>query len=173
MNNYFNRYNGHVAPVSCIRFAANEVVSGDRAGRIVVWNSDSQEMLRLLNPHSCTITCLQFDSIRIVSAGSDGLICISDIATGVLLQTLHGHDAKVLDLQFDRSKMLSVSEDGKMRQWVWQARDGDAVNGRRYHILGNAFIITIALCIPSLNLTLTRSWGNIAFTITTISHKCE
>ncbi|OWZ20598.1 hypothetical protein PHMEG_0004954 [Phytophthora megakarya] len=131
-------FNGHLAPVACVRRVANEIVSGDSAGRIAIWNLDADnKLLRICDVHrDVAVTCLQFDATRIVSGASNGQICVTDFATGNLLQTLHGHQNSVLDLQFDRTRLLSMSADGKLNLWYWQTRDGIGGDRRKYHILG-------------------------------------
>ncbi|ETP03911.1 hypothetical protein F441_19204 [Phytophthora nicotianae CJ01A1] len=131
-------FNGHLAPVSCIRRVASEIISGDTSGRIVIWNLDSDnKLLRICDVHQdSAVTCLQFDATRIVSGASNGQICVTDFATGNLLQTMHGHQDSVLDLQFDRTRLISMSSDGKVQLWFWQTRDGIGADRKKYHILG-------------------------------------
>ncbi|GMF09400.1 unnamed protein product [Phytophthora lilii] len=131
-------FNGHLVPVACVRRVANEIVSGDTSGRIVIWNLDADsKMLRICDIHrNVAVTCLQFDATRIVSGASNGQICVIDFATGNLLQTLHGHQDSVLDLQFDRTRLMSMSADGKVHLWFWQTRDGIGADRKKYHILG-------------------------------------
>ncbi|RLN26818.1 hypothetical protein BBJ28_00004356 [Nothophytophthora sp. Chile5] len=131
-------FNGHLAPVTCVRRTGNEIVSGDSAGRVVIWNLDADsKLLRICDVHrDVAVTCLQFDATRIVSGASTGEICVTDFATGNLIQTLHGHQDSVLDLQFDRKRLVSVSADGKLHLWFWQTRDGIGADRKKYHILG-------------------------------------
>ncbi|KAG2785686.1 hypothetical protein PC129_g11851 [Phytophthora cactorum] len=130
--------NGHLAPVSCVRRVANEIVSGDTSGRIVIWNLDSDnKLLRICGVYQdVAVTCLQFDATRIVSGASNGQICVVDFATGNLIQTMHGHQDSVLDLQFDRTRLISMSAGGKVQLWFWQTRDGIGADRKKYHILG-------------------------------------
>ncbi|KAF1777554.1 WD40 repeat, conserved site [Phytophthora cactorum] len=130
--------NGHLAPVSCVRRVANEIVSGDTSGRIVIWNLDSDnKLLRICDVHQdVAVTCLQFDATRIVSGASNGQICVVDFATGNLIQTMHGHQDSVLDLQFDRTRLISMSAGGKVQLWFWQTQDGIGADRKKYHILG-------------------------------------
>ncbi|RLN72201.1 hypothetical protein BBJ28_00013881 [Nothophytophthora sp. Chile5] len=131
-------FNGHLAPVTCVRRTGNEIVSGDSAGRVVIWNLDADsKLLRICDVHrDVAVTCLQFDATRIVSGASTGEICVTDFATGNLIQTLHGHQDSVLDLQFDRKRLMSMSADGKLHLWFWQTRDGIGADRKKYHILG-------------------------------------
>jgi WD40 repeat protein/glycine cleavage system regulatory protein len=131
-------FNGHLVPVTCVQRVANEIVSGDSSGRIVIWNLDADsKLLRICDVHrDVAVTCLQFDATRIVSGASSGQICVIDFATGSLIQTLHGHQDSVLDLQFDRTRLMSMSADGQLHLWFWQARDGVGADRKKYHILG-------------------------------------
>ncbi|EGZ29909.1 hypothetical protein PHYSODRAFT_468125 [Phytophthora sojae] len=131
-------FNGHLVPVTCVRRVANEIVSGDSAGRIVIWNLDADnKLLRICDVYrDVAVTCLQFDATRIVSGSSSGQICVVDFATGNLIQTLHGHQDSVLDLQFDRTRLMSMSADSKLFLWFWQTRDGIGADRKKYHILG-------------------------------------
>ncbi|KAJ8564342.1 hypothetical protein ON010_g7001 [Phytophthora cinnamomi] len=131
-------FNGHLVPITCVRRVANEIVSGDSAGRIVIWNLDADnKLLRICDVHrDVEVTCLQFDATRIVSGSGSGQICVIDFATGNLIQTLHGHQDSVLDIQFDRTRLMSMSADGKLFLWYWQTRDGIGADRKKYHILG-------------------------------------
>ncbi|KAL4154862.1 hypothetical protein PRNP1_006976 [Phytophthora ramorum] len=131
-------FNGHLVPITCIKRVANEIVSGDSAGRIVVWNLDAdRKLLRICDVYrDVAVTCLQFDATRIVSGATNGQICVIDFATGNLIQTLHGHQDSVLDLQFDRTRLMSMSADAKLHLWFWQTRDGIGGDSKKYHILG-------------------------------------
>ncbi|KAF4141126.1 LysM domain [Phytophthora infestans] len=131
-------FNGHLAPVSCVRRVANEIVSGDTSGRIVIWNLDSDnKLLRICDVHcDVAVTCLQFDATRIISGASNGQICVIDFATGHLIQTMYGHQDGILDLQCDRTRLISMSADGKVRLWFWQTRDGVGADRKKYHIVG-------------------------------------
>ncbi|KAF4323564.1 hypothetical protein BBO99_00003107 [Phytophthora kernoviae] len=131
-------FNGHLVPVTCLKRVANEIVSGDTSGRIVIWNLDADsKILRICDVHrDVAVSCLQFDATRIVSGASNGQIYVIDFATGNLIQTLYGHQDIVLDLQFDRTRLLSMSADGKLHLWFWQTRDGIGADRKKYHILG-------------------------------------
>ncbi|OQR88499.1 hypothetical protein THRCLA_10282, partial [Thraustotheca clavata] len=128
---------GHLHPVSCAQIADSEIVSGDRGGRLVVWDSLKGTIRReILGAHEVAVTCLAFDTLRIISGDTSGKIAISDLVGGLVLQTLMGHTSRILDVQVDRTMLVSCSEDGSLRQWIFQSRDGNASKGYRYHILG-------------------------------------
>jgi hypothetical protein len=108
-----------------VQFAANEVVSGDRRGCILVWDTEKQRRAEpekplkmnipsasisserllsehglrreLLHVHASAITCLQLERLRVVSGALDGTICISDLIRGLVLQTLHANTTKYID----------------------------------------------------------------------------
>ncbi|KAF0691989.1 Aste57867_16895 [Aphanomyces stellatus] len=152
---------GHTFPISCVHFAANEVVSGDTGGSIVVWDSDLGSMRRQMQVHACAVTCLAFDTLRIVSGGADGTICVSDLVSGLLLQTLHGHTTKVLDVQVDRLNLVSCSEDGVLRQWQWHARNGEAISSKRFHILGPGETLKSVSLLYRTSVAEIREWNRI------------
>lgn len=130
-------FNGHLHSITCVMQEANEIVSGDAGGRVIVWSLDADnKLLRMCDVQRDTaVTCLQFDATRIVVGLSSGDLCVIDFATGNLLQTLHGHQADILDLQFDQKRLVSMSSDGKLRLWYWLTQLGSS--GRnKYHILG-------------------------------------
>ncbi|OQR82825.1 hypothetical protein ACHHYP_15472 [Achlya hypogyna] len=132
-----SRVRGHLNPVSCVQIADNEIVSGDRGGRIVLWDSIQGRIRReIRRAHEVAVTCLAFDTLRVISGDITGKISISDVVSGLVLQTLLGHTTKVLDVQVDRTTIVSCAEDGGLRQWKFQSRDGNASKGHRYHILG-------------------------------------
>lgn len=132
------RVRGHLHNITCVKQAANEIVSGDAGGRVIVWNLDADDkLLRVCDPHrDDAVMCLQFDATRIVSGSSRGAICVIDFATGNLLQTLHGHHEAVMDLQFDLKRLVSMSSDGMLRLWYWLAAGNGDGKTKKFHILG-------------------------------------
>ncbi|EQC34812.1 hypothetical protein SDRG_07617 [Saprolegnia diclina VS20] len=153
---------GHVDPVSCVQIADNEIVSGDRGGRIVLWDSVKGSIRReIRKAHEAAITCLAFDTLRVISGDASGKISISDVISGLVLQTLLGHTARVLDVQVDRTMLLSCSEDGSLRQWTFQSRDGSASRGHRYHILGAGETLRSLSLQYHTSVNDLRRWNNI------------
>ena len=128
-------YDGHLSGVTCLMFEGHELVSGDKDGKIIIWDVATLAPVRICDVHNGPVTCLQFDTTRILSGGQDSSVNLTDIPTGQVLQRLGGHSGRILDLQFDRSRMYTVATDGTMREWIWHSRTESESPGELYHIL--------------------------------------
>lgn len=73
---------GHETAVTCVRYGAMEVLSGDTKGRIFIWWMKTGQILRKCQVHDGPVKCMQFDALHIVSGGCDNSVAITDIATG-------------------------------------------------------------------------------------------
>ena len=119
-----HRLMGHNTSVTCVKYGAIEVMTGDQLGRIFIWWMKTGKIIRQCQVHDGPVKCLQFDSVHIVSGGVDNVVCIVDIATGEVLQKLRGHTGPVLSLAFDSERILSVGSDNTIRYWQWGKKSG-------------------------------------------------
>ena len=128
------RYGGHQSPVTCLEFAATELVSGDRLGTILVWNITTGLVLRKLEgSHKHAVRDLRFDATKIISVGNDGLLLLTDISTGEHLQSLHGHRGEIITLAYDSREILTLSMDGDIRHWRFPVTGSEA--RYKWHLL--------------------------------------
>lgn len=130
-------FRGHESPVTCVKYGAIEVVTGDNLGNIFIWWLKTGEILRKIKVHDGPVRSLQFDSIHIVSGGLDKNVAIVDIATGEILQTLRGHTESILAIAFDNERIISIGQDNTIRYWRWSTSSDNAnVESRdKYHVL--------------------------------------
>jgi hypothetical protein len=119
-----HRLIGHHTSVTCVKYGAIEVMTGDQQGRIFIWWVNTGKIIRQCQVHDGPVKCLQFDSVHIVSGGVDNVVCIVDIATGEVLQKLRGHTGPILSLAFDSERILSVGSDNAIRYWQWGKKSG-------------------------------------------------
>lgn len=73
---------GHDEPVTCVRYGKLEALTGDNAGRIIVWWMATGQAIRRCQVHHGPCKTMHFDSVHIVSGGVDKNVCVTDIATG-------------------------------------------------------------------------------------------
>ncbi len=73
---------GHETQVTCVKYGAVEVLTGDQLGRIFIWWLATGAIIRKCQVHEGPVKCMQFDSVHIVSGGTDNNVCIVDIASG-------------------------------------------------------------------------------------------
>jgi WD40 repeat protein len=110
---------GHDCPVTCVKYAVNEIISGGRDGTLIVWHTPTARLMRKCLGHSSPVVCLHFDAVKIVSAASSGSLIVHDIATGDVITSLRGHTGKIISLQFDSLRILTASTDNTLRYWYW------------------------------------------------------
>ena len=58
---------GHGAPVTAIKLAATEIVSGAANGTLIVWSINHGRALWRVQAHTSAVLCLQFDAVKIIS----------------------------------------------------------------------------------------------------------
>jgi hypothetical protein len=125
---------GHEQPVTCVRYGALEVLTGDNTGRIFIWWMKTGQVIRMISAHKGPVRCMQFDSVHVVSGGVDNNVCIVDLATGEVMQTLRAHTNQVLFVGFDSARVMSLSSDNTMRLYKWGSSDSGPAD--KYHVLG-------------------------------------
>jgi WD40 repeat protein len=161
------RYGGHQTPVTVINFAASELVSGDRAGVILVWNISTGLILRKLEDcHKHAVRDLKFDATKIISVGNDGLVLITDISTGEHLQSLHGHEAEVLAVQYDSREILTLSVDNNVRHWRFPVKNMEAAY--KWHLLQPGESLKTLRLKYGHPISKIKEWNNIKDVITDV-----
>jgi WD40 repeat protein/tetratricopeptide (TPR) repeat protein len=161
------RYGGHQGPVTCLEFAASELVSGDRLGTILVWNISTGLVLRnLQGSHKHAVRDLKFDATKIISVGNDGLVLITDISTGEHLQSLHGHKKEVLTLAYDSKEILTLSVDGDIRHWRFPITD--QASKYKWHLLQPGESLKTLRIKYGHPVSKIKAWNNIKDVITDV-----
>ena len=97
-----------------------QAVTATNDGRIMLWNTDSGQLLRTTVADPLYIHCaaISRDGLRIASAAS-GTAKVWDLSTGALVSTLSGHTGMVRSLQFSPNGMqiATGSDDATIRIW--------------------------------------------------------
>jgi WD40 repeat protein len=114
---------GHAETVLAVHFnvAGDRLVSGDVAGKIVVWNPEDGAMLGTLPGHRGGIR--QFAARTrvpdLASASDDTTIKLWDLAAFREVRTLSGHGGPVIGLALapDGRTLASASADGTVKLW--------------------------------------------------------
>ncbi len=112
---------GHEDLVSAVAYAADGALafSGDRAGRVRVWDTATGDLVRTLGLRRSPITAMALleDQQQIVTGAEDGVLQIIDL-TGKVRQTWPGHIGNVRSLAvLDDGRLLSAGDDGAVRLW--------------------------------------------------------
>jgi hypothetical protein len=121
-------YRGHEAGVSALACVGDEVVSGDAAGVVIVWDRRRPAPARIHAVHhpGAAVRCLHFNATTIVSFGLDRRLVLSDLSSGEALQVTrepHG-PALVLALGVDSERMFTVAADHSARVWELRGSGG-------------------------------------------------
>ncbi len=89
-------------------------------GRVMIWNSQSGELLADERPHRQRIRALEFspDGKWLASAGDDRRIHLRALGSEQSGKYLSAEDCKVFALQFTSSnELIAAGSDGKLRLW--------------------------------------------------------
>jgi WD40 repeat protein/tetratricopeptide (TPR) repeat protein len=151
---------GHGAPVTAIKLAVSEIVSGGANGTLIVWSIKHGRSLWKVQAHESSISCLQFDSVKIISGGRDMSIMTHDISSGKCLQTLRGHSSPIVALDFDKRIIMSVSNDGMIRRWPFRIH-GQSQHEEKWHILGPNEHISYIAKMYDTTVANIKEWNNI------------
>lgn len=97
------------------------LVSGDRTGQILIWDTAQQIILKNIPAHNERINSLAFSpsGLLFASCSNEKVIKIWHTASGNCLKILSGHTGPIYSLDFDPSGNLlaSASEDKSVRIW--------------------------------------------------------
>jgi WD40 repeat protein len=128
---------GHEAMVLVAHFSddGNRVVSGDKDGKIAVWDSQTGRKTMVLEGHGDAIRQLAVrKGIPDLASGSDdGMIKLWDLAAGKETRTLTGHQKAVYFVGFspDGNRLVSASKDRTAR--IWDVESGKEVSILKGH----------------------------------------
>ena len=98
------------------------IVSGDRSGRVILWDAERGTRIDSLSGHVGPVTTVAINSVgtRAASGGVDGKVRMWDIdSPSVVLKTGTGHDGIVTSVAYsqDGSKLVSGGVDGAVNLW--------------------------------------------------------
>lgn len=113
----------HQAEIHAIAVSPDQkmMVSGDKAGKVLVWNLIDGTLVELAGAHKDDVKDIDFsaDGSFFTTAGKDRLIKIWDTASLVCSFTLKGHKSYVLstDITVDGTMIASVGMDNSLVLW--------------------------------------------------------
>ena len=116
----------HASPVTSLAVSPDSqwVASGSHDGMIILWEIESQSVVRKWAAHDRTVRHLAFspDSLRLASCGSEGRVMVWDVDTGKLLAKMEveGPTPRAVPMVIwspDGTKLASSSNDGTVRIW--------------------------------------------------------
>ena len=101
---------------------AHEAAEGEDAGRVVVLDPRSGDVVHELVGHEGVVSWAAFASDgTLATAGHDGTVRLWDVETGAQVGTpLTGHEGPVLSVEFDprdADRLVSSGADGSLRRW--------------------------------------------------------
>ncbi|MBA4015598.1 MAG: hypothetical protein C0483_00270 [Pirellula sp.] len=116
-------FNGHAAPVLCTALAADgeTVVSGDKAGQVLVWNGATRKLQAQFNRHMSSVGCVDISADGEMVAGGDdqGMVRIWNAKTGKQTSEFFAHGGGVLNLALYPTKqyLATCGRDGRLALW--------------------------------------------------------
>jgi WD40 repeat protein len=126
------RHGGHTTVITEIQFAASELVSGDKAGLIIVWDIPTAVILRKCQAFEKSVRSIQFDATRIFATSDDRTCVVIDITTGDIMERFYNHTSAVLALAMDGKEVLTISAERMLHCYFDRNTDKKT---RRYHLL--------------------------------------
>ncbi|KAI9730946.1 MAG: pre-rRNA processing protein [Claussenomyces sp. TS43310] len=118
-----NAYRGHVDNILCVAASQDGkfVVTGGRDRRIIVWNAESLEPLRVFTQHRDAVTGLAFrrGTNQLYSSSKDRTIKVWSLDELAYIETLFGHQDEVVDITaLAQERCISVgARDRTARLW--------------------------------------------------------
>ncbi|KAF9583128.1 Mitochondrial fission protein [Lunasporangiospora selenospora] len=136
-----NTLAGHTAPVTCLYFENEKLLSGSNDKTIKEWDLSTGQCILTMDllwamgtsgtwsdwtgadtKEHKFVGCLQFWDYALCSGTVDGVLRMWDLRSGQVHRTLLGHTGPVTSLQFDEYHVISGSADKSVR--VWDLRAG-------------------------------------------------
>ena len=116
-------FNGHEAPVLCTALAADgeTVVTGDKAGQVLVWNGATRRLQAHFNRHTSSVGCVDIsaDGEMVASGDDQGTIRIWNAKTGKQTTEFFAHGGGVLNIALYPTKqyLATCGRDGRLALW--------------------------------------------------------
>jgi len=119
-------------PAACPSPDGRSVLSGDRDGKVVLFDARSGKGIRSFERHAGEITslCFSADARRGLSGAADKTVVLWDLESGQALRSFEGHSDAVtaVSLSADGRRALSGSAD--RTSIVWDVESGTALSSR-------------------------------------------
>ena len=116
----------HTSTVKCllVTYENKYLISGDKAGKIIIWNLEESKQEAALRGHTAAVTILVVsrDNRHLVSGSVDKTIRIWSLQDKCLELALHGHQSNVSSLAItnDNNFIFSCSQNEPMKVWNLQ-----------------------------------------------------
>ena len=130
-------FKGHTQDVHAVALTSDgrSLVSAGDDKQIIIWDFESQKIVRQLSGHKKQIPTLAVspDDNLIATGSRDHTIRLWELSTGKAIRTLAGHTGDVMSVRFspDGRQLASASYDGTVR--VWNVENGDSVSVLKGH----------------------------------------
>ena len=139
---------GHGGAVTSIALSGDgrTAVTGGFDYSLILWNLDTQTLVRRLLGHDAAVTSVAFfgDDRRVVSGSDDGTAAIWDLDTGQMIARLRGHRGKVASVAVSPDEKLLVTGgwDRTVRLWSLKTlRSLRVMRGHSNNVNGVAFSV--------------------------------
>ncbi len=103
--------------ISSLFISDGMLFTGDREGKIKIWDLDTKTCIKTLDVHRCVNSLVISDRKLIFPGSYTGKIHIWDLETDTPIGILEGHTYEVNCLAFSDGKLFSGSEDKEIKIW--------------------------------------------------------
>lgn len=107
---------GHVAPVSCVKFWGNLLVSSSLDCTLKIWFLNSGLCVHTFRAHTRAVWAHAHDDARLLSVGDDRALIVSDIVSGEVIGMHTGHTQWVHALHYDGVNQAVTGSADKVRR---------------------------------------------------------
>ncbi|KAJ3436769.1 f-box/wd repeat-containing protein pof1 [Anaeramoeba flamelloides] len=123
---------GHTAPITCLKFDNETVVSGSSDSTVRVWDQNTRECKSVIE-HTDSIWALDYLDDYLVTGSKDTAVRWWSLPREEMLDLLVGHTAPVSCIEYRDSLIVSGSYDSAVKIWDLRSFDRCAatLNGHR------------------------------------------
>jgi F-box and WD-40 domain protein CDC4 len=117
-----------------------KLISGAADTKIIIWNKENGQMVKLVHGHSRGVTCIHSGPTWFVSGGAEGEVRVwsnlhpdedPKYKSVKCLKRLKGHGCKVTVVKYGKLECISGDAEGKVI--VWWLKTGDIVQQCQAH----------------------------------------
>jgi WD40 repeat protein len=120
--------NGHTEDILSVDISADSsrLVSGGKDGRVVIWDTNTGNILQTIDAHNGVVTAVKFHPIAeiVISAGADNKIVVYDFAKQDLMYQWEQHEDDVLSLAINPEGTILASGGADKSIWLWDLKSG-------------------------------------------------
>ncbi|KAJ5071887.1 f-box and wd repeat domain-containing 7 [Anaeramoeba ignava] len=125
-------YEGHHAPIACIKFDEEKILSGSYDADVRIWNKQTKETRSIIH-HNDSVWALDYVGDRLITGSRDTALRWWNMTTEKEVDLLVGHESPVSTLQYDGDIIISGGYDNTCRVWDLRSskRCVDVVQGHQ------------------------------------------